>query len=113
MVSTVDLGYEGYPINIDSTGTAVVHPTNFGENLIDNPYISTLLSTKNELDHLYEVVDDKESVIVYTKVPELDWSIAAVYQTENLQGMAKNIQIIIIIIAMIIVFITFIVLYFF
>ncbi len=113
MVSTVDLGYEGYPIIIDSTGTAVVHPTNFGENLIDNPYISTLLSTKNELDHLYEVVDDKESVIVYTKVPELDWSIAAVYQTENLQGMAKNIQIIIIIIAMIIVFITFIVLYFF
>lgn len=113
MLSSTNLGYEGYPIVLDSAGVAIVHPSKMGEDFSSEKFVQTIKAdteTKNDLD---ATVDGEKSVIVYNKVPELNWTVAAVYKIDNLHGLANSMEKIILIIAIAIIAATFIVLFLF
>lgn len=110
-ISSIDLGYKGYPVILDTTGTAIVHPTKFGEDLSAENYVSTILADSTETNNIRTTVEKEKSVLVYNKIPEIGWTVAAVYNINNLQDSAKSIQNIIILSTVIILIITFAVLY--
>lgn len=112
IIAATKLGYKGFPVVIDQNGTAIVHPTKHGEDLSSTKHVATLMADTNETNHLIETIDGKESVLVYKKIPKLGWTVAAVYEIENLQVLAESIQKIIIFVAIVILLITFVILYF-
>ena len=113
MISAIELGYSGYPLIVDSTGTAIVHPTEAGQDLSGEEYVSSIIASSNDTDKLTTPIDNNEHIIVYSKIPEIGWSIGAVYEEAKLNETAKSIQTIILIITVLILVVTFIVLYFF
>ncbi|WP_346234392.1 methyl-accepting chemotaxis protein [Lysinibacillus telephonicus] len=113
MISSIDLGFEGYPVILDASGTAIVHPSKFGENLSSEEYVASILADSNQTSNLETSVDNEESVLVYNKIPEIGWTVAAIYNVDNLQENAQSIQHIILLFTIVILIITFIVLYFF
>ncbi len=113
MISSTELGYEGYPIILDSTGVAIVHPTKIGEDLSSEEFVQKVQADNEETNNLRTVIDGQQSVAVYSKIPEIGWTIAAVYQEDKLQSLANSLQKLIFIVALAIVIVTFIVLYFF
>lgn len=112
MTSSVSLGYEGYPVILDQNGTAIVHPTKTGESLQNLAYVEHIQQASGA-GTLYENVDDAKSIIVHQSLPTVGWSIAAVYNENNLHAIANDIQKIIFAITVVILAVTFGVLYFF
>lgn len=110
-VANIDLGYEGYPIIIDSEGAAIVHPTQAGENVKSDSYISTLLAATDSTATFNEKINDVSSIVIYKKLPELGWTIGAIYEQANLNETAKSVQKIIFVITTLILLATFIVLF--
>ncbi|MEK4425762.1 methyl-accepting chemotaxis protein [Solibacillus sp. FSL K6-1523] len=113
MVEDIELGYEGYPIIIDSRGIAIVHPTNVGENLKEQETIASILASSAMNDAVKAKIDGENHTIIYAKVPDINWTIAAVYKESNLNATATDIQKVIFFVTIFILIITFIVLYFF
>lgn len=113
MISSTNLGYEGYPVVLDASGTAIVHPTKFGEDLSSYGYVNKILKDKNLENVLNTNIENNDSVIVYEKIPNLNWTVAAIYNSDNLQEIASSIKNMIIIFAFIILVVTFFVLYLF
>ncbi|KGR77065.1 methyl-accepting chemotaxis protein [Ureibacillus sinduriensis] len=113
MLSTTNLGYDGYPLVLDNSGSAIVHPSRMGEDLSAEEFVQALQTDSNTKNKLKATIDDKDAVIVYTKVPELNWTVASVYYADNLNGLAKNIQQVILYISIAIIVVTFIVLFLF
>ena len=112
MISSTDLGYEGYPIILDGAGAAIVHPSMAGENMSDQPFVEQM-SSEDKPTVLTTAVDGKDSIITYQRIPDVGWSIGIVYEADNLQLVAKEIQQIIFIITVLILGVTFAVLYYF
>lgn len=112
MVSSTDLGYEGYPIILDAAGTAVVHPTLAGESLADAPFVQKMASSE-EPSELSTEIDGEDSIYIYKSIPAVGWSIGVIYNVNNLQVVANDIQKIILLITAVILAVTFIVLFYF
>ncbi|WP_404427487.1 methyl-accepting chemotaxis protein [Ureibacillus chungkukjangi] len=113
MLSSTDLGYEGYPVVLDSNGVAIVHPSQMGEDLSTDRFVQAMQVDDKSINNIKSTINNEESVIVYKKVPDLNWTVSAVYQVDNLHGLAKDIQQVIALIAVAIIAVTFIVLYLF
>ncbi|RTQ92513.1 methyl-accepting chemotaxis protein [Lysinibacillus telephonicus] len=113
MISSTELGYQGYPLILDNTGVAIAHPTKIGEDLSSEEFVQTIQADSEKSNSLDAIIDDQESVAVYNKIPEVGWTVAAVYKENNLQAMANSLQNVIIIVAIAIIIVTFVVLYLF
>lgn len=113
MLSATNLGYDGYPLVLDNSGNAIVHPSKMGEDLSTEEFVQAMQADNDTKNHLESAIDGKDAVIVYQKVPELNWTVAAVYYADNLNGLAKNIQQVILYISIAIIVVTFIVLFLF
>ncbi|MEK9196683.1 methyl-accepting chemotaxis protein [Lysinibacillus halotolerans] len=113
MLSTIELGYNGYPFILDNTGVAIVHPTKMGENLSEEKFVQSIQSDKKETNNLHSSIDGKESITVYSKIPEVGWTVAAVYEKDDIHALSNSLQKVIIIVAVAIVIVTLVVLYFF
>ncbi|MCM3388876.1 methyl-accepting chemotaxis protein [Ureibacillus chungkukjangi] len=113
MLSSTDLGYEGYPVVLDSNGVAIVHPSQMGEDLSTDRFVQAMQADDKSINNIKSTINNEESVIVYKKVPDLNWTVSAVYQVDNLHDLAKDIQQVIALIAVAIIAVTFIVLYLF
>lgn len=113
MISGIELGYGGYPFIIDSTGTGIVHPTYSGEDMSNENYIARILKDAQQINQLKTPINQEEHIIVYSKIPEIGWTLGAVYQEKNMRVIADSIQKIIFLITFLILAVTFIVLYFF
>ncbi|MFC7686566.1 methyl-accepting chemotaxis protein [Ureibacillus sp. GCM10028918] len=113
-LSSTELGYKGYPVVLDNEGAAIVHPSKIGENLRSEKFVQAIQAdteSKNNLETT--TINGQQSVVVYNKVPELNWTVAAVYYTDNLNDLANSIQQVIVFIAIAIIVVTFIVLFLF
>ncbi|QCR31299.1 methyl-accepting chemotaxis protein [Lysinibacillus sp. SGAir0095] len=113
MLSSTDLGYEGYPVVLDSEGVAIVHPSKIGEDLNSEAFVQSIQADTENKNNLETTINNEKSVVIYNKVPDLNWTVAAVYYIDNLHGLAKSIQQVILFIAIAIIAITFIVLFLF
>ncbi|SOC06064.1 methyl-accepting chemotaxis protein [Ureibacillus xyleni] len=112
MVSSTKLGYNGYPLILDNQGAALVHPTKSGENLQSIEYVNKMLNDTSKTNHFTDDVDQQESMIVYNKIPELGWTVGAVYDVKEVQSLARDMQQVIVLIAVATLIITFVILYF-
>ncbi|GKV64033.1 MULTISPECIES: methyl-accepting chemotaxis protein [unclassified Sporosarcina] len=92
-LESTDLGFNGYPIMLDNTGTAISHPTLQGESVMDFPFIAELYKENKKLGILEYVLDGKDHLMVYSTLPDLGWKIGAVYDTENVNAMASKLRI--------------------
>lgn len=112
-ISSMDLGYDGYPIILDTEGNAIVHPTAFGENLSSFDYVDTILKNDQEHNPLHTKIDDKDCVIIYQKIPHFDWTVGAIYNNEEINSTATSIQQMVLLFLLLILVVTFVALYFF
>ncbi|MER1999341.1 MAG: methyl-accepting chemotaxis protein [Lysinibacillus sp.] len=110
MVSEMEIGYNGYPVIFDETGAAIVHPTLAGENLSETSYVKKLLATTDTTNYTSDV-ENTASIIVGTKIDNVNWSVATIYDKNEVHAVTKNIQVIITVITLAIMLVMFIVLY--
>ncbi|MDN4491973.1 methyl-accepting chemotaxis protein [Ureibacillus aquaedulcis] len=113
MLASTQLGYEGYPVILDNEGAAIVHPSKTGENLSSEEFVQAIQADAKSKNNLEATINEQQSVVVYNKVPDLNWTVAAVYYANNLNDLANSIQQVIIYIAIAILVVTFIVLFLF
>ncbi|MBU8881247.1 methyl-accepting chemotaxis protein [Bacillus sp. FJAT-29790] len=110
-VSKTKIGYNGYSILFDSKGTAMVHPTLQGENLLHLPYIEEIFTgDKNEGSIQYKH-EGEDRVNVFATIPKLDWKISAVYLKKDINEIAFNLRNSMISVVLVTLFLFFIVLY--
>lgn len=99
-LNSIDIAHDGYPVLYDQEGTAISHPAKSGENLMDLPYVKKMFnSEKGDLEFTDE--KGKDSISVFTTLPEFGWKVGTVYETDKLMGMAKQLQTSIFIISLI------------
>ncbi|QTD41188.1 methyl-accepting chemotaxis protein [Sporosarcina sp. Te-1] len=90
-LSSVDVGYEGYPVLYDKTGTAISHPTKAGENLMKFPDVQMLY----EMDSGEAYFKDEKGVPqinVFTTLPDFEWKVGAVYKESEVYGLATSLR---------------------
>ncbi|WP_153732372.1 methyl-accepting chemotaxis protein [Sporosarcina obsidiansis] len=110
-ITSRDIGFEGYPILLDTQGVAISHPTKSGENLSTLPYFKQMYDQDSSV---IKYTDDKGIAKrnIYTTLPEFNWKVGAVYEENKLNGLAHSLRNSMLIIAMITLIITFIGLFF-
>ncbi|MFJ5769781.1 methyl-accepting chemotaxis protein [Psychrobacillus sp. NPDC093180] len=110
-VSSNELSFNGYPVIVEKDGTAIVHPTMFGEDLTNYAYVSEMLTSGNDNGIVHDKAEGVSYVTVYSTIPGLDWKLGVVYDENNIQKTASDIRNIIIVISFILLFVLCIVLF--
>ncbi|MBD7909623.1 methyl-accepting chemotaxis protein [Sporosarcina gallistercoris] len=110
MLNATDIPYEGQPFLFDKEGTALSHPTESGENLMNLSYVKDMYSYE-EGDLTY-TDNGKDIVSVFNTLPQFGWKVGTVYEKDNLMGMAKQLRTSILIISAIVLVVVAVVLYF-
>ncbi|WP_203245961.1 methyl-accepting chemotaxis protein [Sporosarcina beigongshangi] len=106
-----EIGYGGYPAVFDLEGTAVVHPTLGGENLIDLPFIAKMYEGADR-DTIHYVYEGVPKALIYSTIPKFGWKVLAVYDEKNIAAMANDLRISMITVALITLLVIFVALYF-
>jgi methyl-accepting chemotaxis protein len=78
-LSSVDLGYEGYPIMLSANGLGIIHPDKKGEDLSGEPFAEKTLSSSNEKGVVPFTKGGDDFLFIYEKVPSTGWIIGAIY----------------------------------
>ncbi|WP_438296353.1 methyl-accepting chemotaxis protein [Sporosarcina sp. FA15] len=111
-ISSSEVGYKGYPVVFDTEGTAIVHPTLQGENLMNLPFIAEMYKDGNEqgsIDYEYEGIS---KVNVYSTIPNFGWKIGAIYDEKNINKIASDLRNSMLLVALATLLVIFVVLYF-
>ncbi|MEK5071428.1 methyl-accepting chemotaxis protein [Sporosarcina sp. FSL K6-1508] len=111
-VSSSDIGYDGYPVLFDAQGTAIVHPTLHGEDLMDLPFIEQMYKEGNKNGVIYYDYEGIEKANIYSTVPKLGWKVGAIYDEKNIHAMADKLRASIVTVEVAMLFTVLIVLYF-
>ena len=111
-IANSDLGYEGYPIIVDSDGNAIVHPSLFGENLSEQSYVNKMLSSSSENGIVNANSENKDLMTVFTTIPKVDWKLGVVYEVNKINQTADSIRDLIILLTVVILALMFIILFF-
>ena len=107
-----DVGYEGYPVVLDQQGVAIAHPTLYGENLMDLPFIAEMYKGGTGRGIIHYDYEDAPKAIVYSTIPQFGWKIGAVYDEKNVNAMASDLRLSMVIVALATLLVIFAVLYF-
>lgn len=105
------LGFNGYPVLLDNSGTAISHPTEQGESLMELPFIQKMYDSDNENDFIEYKADGANRLIVYSTIPDLGWKIGAVYAKKEVDKLSQDIRMSMIAFTFGTLFILFIILY--
>ncbi len=95
-----ELSHDGYPVILDAEGTAIVHPTLRGEDLMDLAFINQMYTAgeaKGSIQYQYEGSD---KVIVFATLPGVDWKVGAVYDQKKIDQLAVDLRQAMIVIAL-------------
>ncbi|MBB5172401.1 methyl-accepting chemotaxis protein [Texcoconibacillus texcoconensis] len=104
IISETIVGYEGYPFLLDHQGMALVHPTERGNNLIEQDFIESIYETEDQ-GYFGYTYDGDDHFLAYETIDETGWKVGTVYLEEHLLEEANqllNITVIISIIGLII-----------
>ncbi|MEK3934490.1 methyl-accepting chemotaxis protein [Sporosarcina sp. FSL W7-1349] len=110
-VSHAQVGYGGFPIILDETGTAISHPTEQSKNMMDLPFIAEMYEKGNEHGATYYNQTGVDHVLVYTTMPKLGWKIGAVYDEKEIGAMASQLRNSMLVVALATLLVIFICLY--
>ena len=110
-IESNNVGYDGFPMVLDSEGTVIAHPYSSGENFMKSPFIQAMYKDGNEQNVSYYTHDEIDYVNVYTTLPDLGWKISAIYEKEKIHATANELRTSMMIVALITLFIIFIALY--
>jgi len=91
-VKQTDLGYGGYPTVFSSAGMGIVHPTRQGEDLTQIPVIKSIIDGSSPSGKKYYQLEGENHIIVFNNVPGVNWTVASVYNQENLLGLSQSIS---------------------
>jgi methyl-accepting chemotaxis protein len=91
-IAEMDLGYEGYPFMLATDGTAIVHPSDRGENLSKHDFIKKMLDSEEKSGTVKYSLDGDNKMMIYDTVPKTNWIIGASYTEENLLQTSKEIE---------------------
>lgn len=105
------ISFNGYAMVLDEEGIALVHPERQAEDLTDQSHIQKLYSNDKEQDVIYFTENGVDRVLVYTTVPNFDWKIATVYDMKNINQVANETKMMMMVIAAIILILFCIALY--
>ncbi|QPR68014.1 methyl-accepting chemotaxis protein [Lysinibacillus macroides] len=108
----IELGYDGYPALLDPEGSAIVHPTLSGENMMEQPFIENMYKDGKESGHLYYNDEGTDKLLLFTTLPELNWKVATFYDSKNINAAAIELRNTILFVSLATLVILFIVLYF-
>lgn len=78
-LSSVNLGYEGYPVMLSANGLGIIHPDKKGEDLSAEPFAKKTLSSTNDSGVVPFKQDGEDFLFIYEKVPSTGWIIGAIY----------------------------------
>lgn len=78
-LSSVDLGYKGYPVMLSANGLGIIHPDKKGKDLSAEPFAEKTLSSSNESGVVPFTQDGEDFLFIYEKVPSTGWIIGAIY----------------------------------
>jgi len=111
-IASGDVGYNGYPMLLDTEGTVLAHAESQGANFMDQPYIAEMYKGGNEKGHIHYDYEGNSYINIYSTIPKFGWKIAAVYDEKNINAAANNLRNSIIVVALITLLVIFVVLYF-
>ncbi|MFE8697661.1 methyl-accepting chemotaxis protein [Cytobacillus sp. FJAT-53684] len=92
MISEVQIGYHGYSFVFSKEGTAIVHPTERSNNLMDLPFIKSMFESKNKEDVINYVYEGDKKLLVYNTVANTSWKVGAAYTEKDLIVTALKIR---------------------
>lgn len=113
LVMGLNLDFDGYAVITDSNGMAIAHPTSSGEDISEEGYIKAISAKSEQLSFVTSKIGSDDSIVVYNKIPNLNWLISTVYSEKKVHETANNVQFVIAIVTIIILALTFGTLYFF
>ena len=108
----LNLDFDGYAVFTDSNSIAVSHPTLSGEDISKEAYIQAISKKSENIGFVESKVDNDKSLIIYNKIPNIDWTISTVYSKNKIHETANSIQQVILIVTAVILVLTFVALYF-
>ncbi|QNK87813.1 methyl-accepting chemotaxis protein [Sporosarcina sp. resist] len=111
-ISAIEVGYKGYPVILDTEGTAITHRTLLGENLMDLPFIAEMYEEGNEKGAIYYEDEGVSKVNIYSTIPKFGWKIGAIYDEKNINEMATDLRKSMLIVALATLLVIFTALYF-
>lgn len=91
-ISTSEIGYDGFPVLLDTEGTAIAHPTSHGDNLMDRPFIAEMYEEGNERGAIHYKEDGIAKANIYSTIPKFGWKIGAFYEEANMYKIASDLQ---------------------
>lgn len=106
-ISKSEVGYNGYPVIFDTEGTAIVHPTLHGENLMNLPFIAEMYKEGNEQGLIHYEHEGVSKANIYSTIPKFGWKIGAIYDEKNINALAidlRNSMLIVAIVTLLVIF---------
>ena len=111
-IAASDVGYNGYPIVLDSEGVVLAHHEDQGADYMDRPFIADMYKVGKQEGAIHYNYDGTNYINVYTTIPKFGWKTAAVYNEKDINIAANELRTSMIIVALITLLIIFGALYF-
>ncbi|KIL76429.1 Methyl-accepting chemotaxis protein I (serine chemoreceptor protein) [Bacillus badius] len=111
-ISQSQLGYKGFPFILDADGVALVHPSEQGKKLIDEPFVKEMYNSGESEGVIHYEQKGEKKVNVYRTLPGVGWKIGAAYSEKELGSTAQELQRMFIWIALLTMTAAFVLLYF-
>lgn len=108
----IELGYNGYPVILDPEGVAIVHPKLNGENMMELPFIKEMYTGGKNNGDIHYNYEGNDNLLLFTTIPELNWKVAAFYDSKSINASAMELRNSMLFIALATLVVLFAVLYF-
>lgn len=99
-ITSSDVGYGGFPMVLDTDGTAIAHPYSNGENFMSMPFIAEMYKVGNDKSISYYSYEGVDYVNVHTTLPRFGWKISTTYLEKNIKVTANDLRTSMIIVAL-------------
>ncbi|MBM7702762.1 methyl-accepting chemotaxis protein [Metabacillus iocasae] len=91
IIEQVNVSYKGYGFLFDETGTALAHPTEAGNNLMDFPFIKKMYAEGKPSGYLQYEFQNQDRVLAYDTIESTGWKVGFAYIYDNMLVSAQNI----------------------
>lgn len=90
-INETKIVYNGYPIVLSTSGSAIVHPTESGEDISNLPYIKKMYGDEAIEGSVEFTLDRDKNLLVFNTEENTGWKVGTVYQYKELLGTSTSI----------------------